>query len=51
VFDPGIVRTRMRAAAMPGENPMTVPAPEEVAPKVLPLCLPSETRSGEIVRA
>jgi len=51
VFDPGIVRTRMRAAAMPGENPMTVPAAEEVAPKVLPLCLPSETRSGEIVRA
>lgn len=51
VFDPGIVRTRMRAAAMPGENPMTVPAPEEVAPKVLPLCLPSEMRSGEIVRA
>jgi NAD(P)-dependent dehydrogenase (short-subunit alcohol dehydrogenase family) len=51
LFDPGIVRTRMRAAAMPGENPMTVPAPEEVAPKLLPLCLPSETRSGEIVRA
>ncbi|QXM23552.1 SDR family NAD(P)-dependent oxidoreductase [Elioraea tepida] len=51
LFDPGIVRTRMRAAAMPGENPMTVPAPEEVAPKVLPLCLPSETRSGEIIRA
>lgn len=50
VFDPGIVRTRMRAAAMPGEDPMTVPTPAEVAAKLLPLCLPSEARSGEIVR-
>jgi NAD(P)-dependent dehydrogenase (short-subunit alcohol dehydrogenase family) len=49
VFDPGIVRTRMRAAAMPGEDPMTVPTPAEVAAKLLPLCLPSETRSGEII--
>jgi NAD(P)-dependent dehydrogenase (short-subunit alcohol dehydrogenase family) len=49
VFDPGIVRTRMRAAAMPGEDPMTVPTPAEVAAKLLPLCLPSETRTGEII--
>lgn len=51
LFDPGVVRTRMRAAAFPGEDPMTVPAPEDVASKVLPLCLPGETRSGEVVRA
>jgi NAD(P)-dependent dehydrogenase (short-subunit alcohol dehydrogenase family) len=51
LFDPGIVRTRMRAAAMPGEDPMTVPTPAEVAAKLLPLCLPSETRAGEIIRA
>ncbi|MCU0987896.1 MAG: SDR family NAD(P)-dependent oxidoreductase, partial [Acetobacteraceae bacterium] len=51
VFDPGIVRTRMRAAAMPGEDPMTVPTPAEVAAKLLPLCLPAETRTGEIIRA
>jgi NAD(P)-dependent dehydrogenase (short-subunit alcohol dehydrogenase family) len=50
LFDPGIVRTRMRAAAMPGEDPMTVPTPAEVAAKLLPLCLPAETRNGEIVR-
>jgi NAD(P)-dependent dehydrogenase (short-subunit alcohol dehydrogenase family) len=50
LFDPGIVRTRMRAAAMPGEDPMTVPTPAEVAAKLLPLCLPGETRNGEIVR-
>lgn len=51
VFDPGIVRTRMRAAAMPGEDPMTVPEPAEVAARLLPLCLPAETRTGEIIRA
>ncbi|WP_291297056.1 SDR family NAD(P)-dependent oxidoreductase [Elioraea sp.] len=49
VFDPGIVRTRMRAAAMPGEDPMTVPTPAEVAAKLFPLCLPSEMRTGEII--
>lgn len=29
-IDPGRVRTRMRALAFPGENPMTVPAPEDI---------------------
>ena len=29
-IDPGRVRTRMRALAFPGEDPMTVPAPEEI---------------------
>lgn len=29
-IDPGRVRTRMRALAVPGEDPMTVPAPEDI---------------------
>lgn len=29
-IDPGRVRTRMRALAFPGENPMTVPAAEDI---------------------
>ncbi len=29
-IDPGRVRTRMRALANPGEDPMTIPAPEEL---------------------
>lgn len=29
-IDPGKVRTRMRALAYPGEDPLTVPAPEEI---------------------
>lgn len=29
-IDPGRVRTRMRALAFPGEDPMTIPAPEDI---------------------
>jgi NAD(P)-dependent dehydrogenase (short-subunit alcohol dehydrogenase family) len=31
LFDPGAVRTEMRHKAMPGEDPLTLPTPEEVA--------------------
>src|SRR5690349_13043584 len=31
LFNPGATRTRMRAAAMPGEDPMTLKTPEPVA--------------------
>src|SRR4029077_1663930 len=41
LFNPGPARTRMRAQVMPGEDPMTLPTPEAVAEKILPLCLPS----------
>lgn len=49
LFNPGPVRTAMRAKAMPGEDPMTLPAPEEIAPAIVALALPTETRNGEIV--
>ncbi len=48
LFDPGATRTRMRAQVMPGEDPMTLPTPEEVAEKLLPLCLPSFTETGRL---
>lgn len=48
-FNPGPVATRMRAAAMPGEDPSTIPQPDEVAPAIVALCRPEETRSGEVV--
>jgi NAD(P)-dependent dehydrogenase (short-subunit alcohol dehydrogenase family) len=48
LFNPGPTRTRMRAKAMPGEDPMTLPTPEEVADYILPLCLPTCTESGNI---
>jgi NAD(P)-dependent dehydrogenase (short-subunit alcohol dehydrogenase family) len=40
LFDPGIVRTKMRAMAMPGEDPATLPPPEDVAPGIADLCAP-----------
>jgi len=32
IIDPGAMRTGMRAQAMPGENPETLPTPEELTP-------------------
>jgi NAD(P)-dependent dehydrogenase (short-subunit alcohol dehydrogenase family) len=48
LFDPGATRTRMRAMVMPGEDPMTLPTPEEVAEKIVDLCLPSFTETGTL---
>jgi NAD(P)-dependent dehydrogenase (short-subunit alcohol dehydrogenase family) len=49
LFSPGPVRTGMRAKAFPGEDPMTLPTPEDVAPQIVALGLPTETRNGEII--
>ena len=46
LVDPGVVATKMRALAMPGEDPASLPQPGEVAPRVAALCLPGETRHG-----
>ncbi|WEX07641.1 SDR family NAD(P)-dependent oxidoreductase [Chelativorans sp. AA-79] len=46
--NPGATRTAMRAQAMPGENPETLPHPREVAGKILPLASPSLTETGLI---
>lgn len=46
--DPGPLRTRMRAKAMPGEDPMTLKTPEDFAPKLLPLCTPDWTQTGKL---
>jgi NAD(P)-dependent dehydrogenase (short-subunit alcohol dehydrogenase family) len=48
LFNPGPTRTRMRAAAMPGEDPLTLPGPADVAEKMLALCLPSFTETGRL---
>ena len=49
LFDPVQAATALRAAAFPGEDPASVPAPESIAPAVAALCLPGETRHGAIV--
>jgi len=48
IFNPGPTRTRMRAAVMPGEDPMTLPTPDVVAATIVPLCLPSFKETGKI---
>jgi NAD(P)-dependent dehydrogenase (short-subunit alcohol dehydrogenase family) len=48
LFNPGPTRTRMRAQVMPGEDPMTLPTPEAVAEKILPLCLPNCSETGKL---
>jgi NAD(P)-dependent dehydrogenase (short-subunit alcohol dehydrogenase family) len=47
-FSPGATRTKMRATAMPGEDPETLPPPEEVAAQVIPMCLPDFTDNGGV---
>ena len=46
LFDPGAVRTGMRAEAMPSEDPMTLPAPEDVVMKLAPMLENGEDRTG-----
>ena len=48
IFTPGPIRTRMRAQAMPGEDPMTLEPPDKVAEKIAELCLPSMQESGKL---
>jgi NAD(P)-dependent dehydrogenase (short-subunit alcohol dehydrogenase family) len=45
VFWPGAVRTAMRAKAMPGENPDTLPHPREVAGKLVDMVMPEWTET------
>ncbi|HUO91117.1 MAG TPA: SDR family NAD(P)-dependent oxidoreductase [Rhizomicrobium sp.] len=49
LLSPGAVRTAMRARAMPGEDPETLPPPEAVAPLIVELLSPSSRRNGELV--
>jgi NAD(P)-dependent dehydrogenase (short-subunit alcohol dehydrogenase family) len=48
LFDPGPTRTRMRAMVMPGEDPMTLPTPDEVAERIVDLCLPGLAETGKL---
>ncbi|MEM9682568.1 MAG: SDR family NAD(P)-dependent oxidoreductase, partial [Pseudomonadota bacterium] len=51
IVEPGAQRTRMRAHAFPGEDPETIPAPEEMTGVFVDLAEVSCTRNGEIVKA
>jgi NAD(P)-dependent dehydrogenase (short-subunit alcohol dehydrogenase family) len=47
IFDPGGTRTEMRAAAKPGEDPMTLPTADVVAAELVKLVSVDETRTGQ----
>ena len=50
LFDPGPMRTRLRAAAFPGERPDAWPTPDEATVSLVALCLPGEARNGKTVK-
>jgi NAD(P)-dependent dehydrogenase (short-subunit alcohol dehydrogenase family) len=49
-FSPGPTRTKMRAQAMPGEDPETLPSAEDVASQIIPLCLPDFADNGAVYK-
>jgi len=48
LFDPGPIRTRMRATVFPGEDPLTLNMPEQVAELIVPMCGPGWTETGKL---
>jgi len=42
------VRTAMRAKAMPGEDPNTLPAPADIAPALVDMLSPSLEEQGRV---
>lgn len=48
LVNPGPMRTGLRAQAMPGEDPQTLPHPSELAEHILQFCLPSSEDNGRL---
>jgi NAD(P)-dependent dehydrogenase (short-subunit alcohol dehydrogenase family) len=48
IINPGPLRTKMRAEAMPGEDPLSLRTPEDLAPHILRLAGASATEHGMI---
>lgn len=49
LINPGPVRTSMRAKAFPGEDPTTLPEPDDLVPLFIELAAASCQRNGEII--
>jgi NAD(P)-dependent dehydrogenase (short-subunit alcohol dehydrogenase family) len=49
LVNPGATRTKMRAKAFPGEDPATLPPPEDLIPLFLELASPQSERNGETI--
>ena len=48
LVNPGPLRTRMRASALPGEDPQTLRTPDDLAPHILRLASPDWTETGRL---
>ena len=48
LVNPGPMRTAMRAKAMPGEDPESLPHPKEIAPMFVELCSAEFTETGKV---
>ena len=48
LLNPGPLRTAMRQKAMPGEDRMSLRTPEDLAPHIVTMALPSWTETGKI---
>ncbi|GAB5457609.1 MAG: SDR family NAD(P)-dependent oxidoreductase [Henriciella sp.] len=51
LFNPGATRTAMRADAVPGEDPMTLPTPNQIAELIAPMLDKQETRTNARINA
>jgi NAD(P)-dependent dehydrogenase (short-subunit alcohol dehydrogenase family) len=49
MINPGPMRTAMRKKAMPGEDPGTLPAPEEMAPQIVEMLSPGWDDTATVV--
>lgn len=49
LVNPGATRTQMRAKAFPGEDPNTLPAPEDLVPLFLELLSADCDRNGDVI--
>jgi len=47
LFDPGPIRTRMRATVFLGEDPLTLDTPDQAAEYIVPMCAPDWTETGK----
>lgn len=49
VVNPGPTRTQMRAKAVPGEDPNSLPHPRDIAPKFIDLMSPNFVQNGQLI--
>jgi NAD(P)-dependent dehydrogenase (short-subunit alcohol dehydrogenase family) len=49
LINPGPMRTAMRKKAMPGEDPNTLPAPEDLTPRIVEMLSPAYERNETVI--